>query len=183
MVARRWRAETLALAAVATTTFIVLSDSPVHVPGRDVSDWMWPLGPAIFAVAVGVAAGEGSDLEVLSGRGRWSTRLGFVVGSAVLGVMTVLVAAPVRPPGVLVRNVIGLIGLALCAMPLRPRDRWVPVVGLTMGTWLLGTAGTSTEPRPWAILLHDAGSRGAAVVAVAAFVIGTSIFVAHRPDA
>ncbi len=78
------------------------------------------------------------------------------------------------------RNTGFLFGLALLAVAVQPEAAaWLPVCGLPMSMWLLGT-NTGGDVDRWAVLLHPAQSRLPLVTSVVVFALGVAAYWAIR---
>jgi hypothetical protein len=78
------------------------------------------------------------------------------------------------------RNTGFLFGLALFAVAVQPEAAaWLPICGLPMWMWLLGT-NIGGDVESWAVLLHPAQSRVALMASVVVLALGLAAYWAIR---
>lgn len=157
----------LAVVAVAAVAPI----DPVRVPGRlDVRTVVWPLVPALAALAVPVgAAARFRSWERAATRPQWHGRTAFV---ALVAVRTVaLVAVVPLDRAIVARNLLLFDGLALLVVLVVGRPTWTALVAAVALTWFAGVDPPSTV-RWWAVPLLPADHVGAWATACLVAVVG-----------
>ena len=145
------------------------------VLGRDgVYSVIWPLVPALLAVAVPAAVRfDARLLERVSGRPRWTLRARGLGLLAVVG--AVVVAGSPYDAATCARNLLILVGGALVAASLLPASvAWVPIALYPPCAWLLGTR-TNEIHAAWAVPLRPAGDPLAWRVAVVVAMVGVVV--------
>ena len=156
----------LATGMVATAGWFVIPEGPVPVPaGGGVESLLWPLLPALVALAIPTLLGTADfELELLTARSPLLLRLR-ALGCCAL-VLACVAGAGIRfDPAVVWRNTAILGGVAFLAAATLPRgSAWQPLVLLPLACWLLGT-DAHRQVRPWAILLAPGTSTTAAMAA------------------
>lgn len=184
LAARVWGVRRLALAAAAMAVVWRAFPDPVSVPGRDVGvEWVLaPLVPVLLALLVpGAAEVAHTDLERAATRPAWRRRAGMVGMALALLVAAARVGTSTGEWVTYTRNGALLVGLGLLATVLLPRAvRWFPALAFATGSWLLGAVPPWEMPPDWAVLLHPAGSTGAALAAAAILAAGTLAYVARE---
>jgi hypothetical protein len=170
----------LAGAAVVIVAGRLLPIEPVRVVGRpDVRTVVWPLVPALAALAVPIGAmARFATWTWVTGRPAWQARAAFV-GPVVAAAALVVVAAPVDRT-VVARNLALFDGLALLAVALLGRPPWGLLVGLPVVVWFVGVDPPDAV-RWWAVPLLPPGHVGAAAVAVAFALVGIAAHVLVPP--
>lgn len=154
---------------------------PIHVVGRS-DDVLWvaaPLVPAIIGALVPATAEVAySDQERLTAQPARLRRLGAVLGLTVLGVGAALLGGGGERWIEYSRNVGLALGLGLLATWALPRSlNWLPVVGYTVASWLIGAAPAGQPPAAWALLLHGPDSPAAMAVAAGLYAAGAGIYL------
>lgn len=184
LAARVWGVRRLAVAAGAMAVVWRAFPDPVNVPGRDVGvEWVLaPLVPVLMALLVpGAAEVAHTDLERAAARLAWRRRLGVSAAAMVLLTAAARVGTSTGEWVTYTRNGALLLGLGLLATVLVPRAvRWFPALAFATGSWLLGAVPPWELPPAWAVLLHPAGSPGAALTAAAVLAAGVLVYVAKE---
>lgn len=191
-VARAWGIDRVLAAVVATAPLLMVS-GPVGVPGRlGTVSLVWPLAPAVAAMAVPAGARAGFGwLETTSRRRPASLRaaLAGLTFAAVVALQAILVAvvhllsadAGVST-AVLTRNWALLAGVALAgAGPGAAPAAWLGVAAVTSVTFFLGSAPPGFPIPGWAVLLARPGNTTAELVAGACLAAGAVIYVTGGP--
>lgn len=185
LVARAWGAKQLAASLLGVFLLGAAWQGPVSVPlRRDVAEIIWPFAFCLLAFTIPrVAERAWDDLERCSPRSGSRRRLGFVVASVTVVLLTSLALSLLHPFAVLFRNGMLLVGVGLASSVLLPAStRWIPATLYPILSWLLGARSAGEPAAAWAVLLHGSGSQVAAKAAAASFVIGSAVFVlAGRP--
>lgn len=182
LLGKAWRLRRLALTAlVSALAWTAVPAGPVAVPARDdVESVLWPLVPVLVAAALpATMAAAYRDGELTAARSRSQLRGAAFLLALALSLLPSVVAT--RFDLVVVwRNTGFLFGLALLAVAVQPEAAaWLPVCGLPMWMWLLGT-NTGGDVDRWAVLLHPAQSRLALVTSVVVFALGLAAYWAIR---
>jgi hypothetical protein len=159
----------------------VLPMEPTLVPGRpDVRTVIWPLVPALAALAVPVgASARWRPWSLVTARPPWQGRMAFLATVAAAGLVTVALAPVDR--GVVARNLLLFDGLALAAVALTGRPTWALVLAVPVLTWFTGV-DPPDRIRWWAIPLRPPGDRQSWVVAVAVGLAGAALHLLLRPS-
>lgn len=149
----------------AVASLLVPSD-PVEVIGRrGVQAVLWPLLPTILAACVPASAAWAfRDLERAAPKSRrWLAALHLSL--VAVGVVAVVVVVPSQQQGVVLRNSVLLVGLAVISVRLLSPDvAWLPPVLVAAVTWLFGTE-VGGSAKSWAYLLSDGDHSPATVLA------------------
>lgn len=161
---------------------LLLPVEAVRTPGRaDVRSVIWPLYPALAAMAVPATLGIVARApDQIAARPAWTIR-GVVV--ALLCLRLPLIGLLTRFDHLLlVRNLLLLDGIALWAFLVLPRRlAWVPVLTFPVCCWLIGVDPPGV-PRGWALPLLPADDLGAAIAAGVLWVSGVGGYLARRTD-
>jgi|GEM_PF-1282577 len=176
IVARALGGSALAVGA-SVTAFLAacLPDTPIDVIGRSsVQALLWPLAPVFLAACVPASlAWQARPQEQTSPRPHLELAARYV-GLLAVACAVVVAVTPIDHRAVIVRNLLLLIGMGLAsARWLRSGAAWVPVILLSIITWLFGTQ-LGGEPEPWAVLLAPRGddlARTASATVLAAGVV------------
>lgn len=170
----------LAGAAAVIVAGRLLPIEPVRVVGRpDVRTVVWPLVPALAALAVPVGAmARFATWTWVTGRPAWQARAAFV-GPVVAAAVLVVVTTPVDRT-VVARNLALFDGIALLAVALLGRPPWGLLVGLPVVVWFVGVDPPDAV-RWWALPLLPPGHAGAAAVSAATALVGAAAHVLAPP--
>ena len=139
------------------------------------------LALAAAVVLAGTLHSPADELERTTPRSWAAWRAGHAAVATLAAVLAVL---PVLPPAVhgqqaLVRNTVGLLGLALLtAALLGPRLAWTLPLGYTATVYLTGSPGRSAGRPVWAFLLQPGGTASATGVALGALAAGLAAWAA-----
>jgi hypothetical protein len=182
LLCKAWRLHRLALTAlVSALAWAAVPAGPVAVPARDgVESVLWPLVPVLVAAALpATMAAAYRDGELTAARSRTQLRGAAFLLSLSLSLLPSVVAT--RFDLVVVwRNTGFLFGLALFAVAVQPEAAaWLPICGLPMWMWLLGT-NIGGDVESWAVLLHPAQSRVALMASVVVLALGLAAYWAIR---
>ena len=158
----------------------VLPLAPVRVIGRpDVRTVVWPLVPALIALAVPIGAvTRFAAWTWVAARPGWQVRSAFIAAVAVVSTVTVAVVGLDRV--VVARNLALFIGLALLGVAVLGRPPWGLLVGLPTVVWFTGVDPPDAV-RWWAVPLLPADHVGAALVAGATATVGIAAHIALPP--
>ena len=184
IVARAWRLWLLALALVAEVAGTAALTRPVPIPGRDISDVVFPLFPIVLAVTYTMCDEVLADATTEARHPRRRLRrLVLFLLAAGIGLLAALCAAAVSTASaaVLTRNTLVL--LALVAVP----GRRFATVSTTLATtycafsWIVGAQGVGVSPARWALLLQPSSGVGAAAVSSICLVAVVVAFTVQLP--
>lgn len=153
----------------------------VTVPARDgVQSLLWPLVPALLAVAVPTSLSSAyREGELTAARSALQLRMTAMVSVALLSLGISLVGLRFDIL-VIWRNSLFLMGLALLATAIQPpTTAWIPVCGAPIAMWLLGP-GYDETISAWAVLLHPRTSAIAWTSSIGVFALGAAAYLWFR---
>jgi hypothetical protein len=140
------------------------------------------LALAVAVVVSGTLHSAADDLERTTPRNWAAWRAGHAAAAALVAVVAVLPVLPAAVHGqqALLRNTIGLLGLALLtAAALGPRLCWTVPLGYTATVYLAGSPDPGAGRPVWAFLLQPAPSALALLTALSLLVAGSAAWAAH----
>lgn len=185
--AKRWRLGlVLLLIAISWAVWWTVS-APVPVPGRrlGLSAPIWPLVPALLAIGIIESASVlTEEPETLAARSLYLRRALHVVGAFVAVGLLITVLPDTDWRSIAVRNAALFLGVGYIFVSIGERTAGaVTVVLVAAVSWLRGTSGPMDPPSWWALPIHDASSRSAALVAIATAITGVAMYLstAARP--
>lgn len=175
---RVWRLPTALASVVVCWLLWGVLNTPLAVPGRSsVSEYVWPLVPAIFVVTAMRSSSTMHTPIVASCPGKRRKKLLLAGSILIVGFALLLVEPGEAERTVIARNLAYLLGFGwLVLSTFGFRVAMVACAILPAFMWILGSNGTGIEPAVWAILLTP-GGRIDALAAPIVLIIGLSAFV------
>lgn len=182
LIARVWKLPLLAASIVVCWLLWGVLDTPIAVPGRSsVAEDVWPLIPAVFAIAVVESASiQHTPLERAASRSIAARRFA-QVGISVFLLGVLLTAEPGAADRMVVsRNALLLVGAGylLLAVAGKPAALLLLALGPSF-MWILGSHGAGMPPAPWAVLLYQENV-SLRWLAVGIMIVGALVYVSVR---
>ncbi|MCB1039911.1 MAG: hypothetical protein KDA94_10335 [Acidimicrobiales bacterium] len=184
-IVRVWRIRGLVGAGLVVAATARWLPTPLDVPGRSGGvEWvLTPILPTIVALAGWACFGVAhSEFERVTAQPVVIRRAAAVTMAISIGVVAVVLGVGIGGAAVVgIRNLFLLVGLAQASISVAPNTAgWAMVVIPSAVCWLVGAPVPGAAPPGWAVLLHPSSSFAATVAAVAAFVVGSALYLARE---